>query len=140
MAQDILRRLRFSNDVIEAVEACIANHMAFKDAPQMRVSTLKRLLARPTFAEELELHRIDCSSSHGELDIHRFLVAKQSEFSKEEIKPKPLITGHDLQQLGVPPGPKMGEILHQLMDEQLEGKLTDHSSAMARAKALTNIP
>jgi len=102
----------------------------------MRVSTLKRLLARPTFSEELELHRIDCTASHGELDIHRFLVAKQSEFSKEEIKPKPLLTGHDLQELGIPPGPQMGEILHQLMDEQLEGKITNRDSAIRRARSL----
>ena len=136
MAEEILRRLRFSNDEIGAVVACIANHMAFKDAPQMRVSTLKRLLARPTFAEELELHRIDCSSSHGELDIYRFLVAKQSEFSKEEIKPKPWVTGHDLVKLGIPPGPRMGEILNQLMDEQLEGRVTDSESALKRAGEL----
>jgi poly(A) polymerase len=136
MAEEILRRLRFSNDDIAAIVACIANHMAFKDAPQMRVSTLKRLLARPTFAEELELHRVDCTASHGELDIHRFLVAKQSEFSQEEIKPRPLVTGHDLQELGVPPGPAMGKLLHQLMDEQLEGKLTDREAALARARKL----
>lgn len=102
----------------------------------MRVSTLKRLLARPTFSEELELHRIDCTSSHGELDIHRFLVAKQSEFSKEEIKPKPLITGHDLQAFGLSPGPRMGEMLNQLMDEQLEGKITDRNSALKRIENL----
>ena len=136
MAEEILRRLRFSNDDITAIVACTANHMAFKDAPQMRVSTLKRLLARPTFSEELELHRVDCTASHGELDIHRFLVAKQSEFSKEEIKPKPLLTGHDLQELGIPPGPQMGEILHQLMDEQLEGKITNRDSAIQRARSL----
>jgi poly(A) polymerase len=136
MAEEILRRLRFSNDDITAISACIANHMAFKDAPQMRVSTLKRLLARSTFPEELELHRIDCSSSHGELDIHRFLVAKQSEFSQEEIKPKPLITGHDLQQIGIQAGPNMGKILHQLMDEQLEGKFPDKESALTRAREI----
>ena len=133
---EILRRLRFSNDDVGAIVACIANHMAFKDAPQMRVSTLKRLLARPTFSEELELHRIDCTASHGELDIHRFLVAKQSEFSKEEIKPKPLVTGHDLQELGIPPGPKMGAILNQLMDEQLEGKLSSREEALKRAAGI----
>ena len=136
MAEEILRRLRFSNDDIHAITACIANHMAFKDAPQMRVSTLKRLLARPTFAEELELHRIDCSSSHGQLDIHAFLTAKLSELSQEEIKPKPLLTGHDLQQLGAQPGPEMGRILHQLMDEQLEGKFTDRAAALARAREI----
>jgi len=136
MAEEILRRLRFSNDDVGAIVACIANHMAFKDAPQMRVSTLKRLLARPTFAEELELHRADCTASHGELDIHRFLIAKQSEFSKEEIKPQPLVTGHDLQEIGIPPGPKMGEMLAQLMDEQLEGKFADRETALARARQL----
>ena len=136
MAEEILRRLRFPNDEISAITACIANHMAFKDAPNMRVSTLKRLLARPTFLEELELHRIDCSSCHGQLDIYNFLTAKLSEFSKEEIKPKPLLTGHDLQQLGATPGPQMGKILHQLMDEQLEGKFTDRASALARAQEL----
>jgi len=136
MAEEILRRLRFPNDEISAITACIANHMAFKDAPNMRVSTLKRLLARPTFLEELELHRIDCSSCHGQLDIYNFLTAKLSEFSKEEIKPKPLLTGHDLQQLGATPGPLMGKILHQLMDEQLEGKFTDRTSALARAQEL----
>ena len=136
MAEEILRRLRFPNDEISAITACIANHMAFKDAPNMRVSTLKRLLARPTFLEELELHRIDCSSCHGQLDIYKFLTAKLSEFSKEEIKPKPLLTGHDLQQLGATPGPQMGKILHQLMDEQLEGKFTDRASALARAQEL----
>jgi len=136
MAEEILRRLRFPNDDIGAITACIANHMAFKDAPHMRVSTLKRMLARPTFSEELELHRIDCTSSHGQLDIHAFLQDKLSEFSQEEIKPKPLVTGHDLQQLGAKPGPAMGKILHQLMDEQLEGKITDRTGALTRAKEL----
>jgi poly(A) polymerase len=136
MAEEILRRLRFSNDDIGAITACIANHMAFKDAPHMRVSTLKRMLARPTFSEELELHRIDCSSSHGQLDIHAFLQDKLSEFSQEEIKPKPLVTGHDLQELGTKPGPAMGKILHQLMDEQLEGKIADRAGALTRAKEL----
>ena len=136
MAEDILRRLRFSNDDITAISACIANHMAFKDAPQMSISTLKRLLARPTFPEELELHRIDCTSSHGELDIHRFLVTKLSEFSQEEIRPKPLLTGHDLQEIGIQAGPKMGKILNQLMDEQLEGKFADREKALARAREL----
>jgi len=136
MAEEILRRLRFSNDEVAAITACIANHMAFKDAPNMRVSTLKRLLARPTFLEELELHRIDCSSCHGQLDIHAFLTTKMTEFSQEEIKPKPLLTGNDLQQLGIKPGPRMGKILHQLMDEQLEGKFTDRDGALARAREL----
>lgn len=136
MAEEILRRLRFSNEEVSAVTACIANHMAFKDAPHMRVSTLKRLLARPTFLEELELHRVDCASCHGQLEIHAFLTAKLAEFSQEEIKPKPLVSGHDLLLLGAKPGPAMGKVLHLLMDEQLEGKFPDRPAALLRAAQL----
>ena len=39
-----LTRLRFSSDEIRQVEALVANHMKFKDAPHMRESTLKRFL------------------------------------------------------------------------------------------------
>ncbi|MDR2463339.1 MAG: CCA tRNA nucleotidyltransferase [Verrucomicrobiales bacterium] len=135
-AEKILRRLRFSNDQIEAVKMCVAGHMMFKDAPNMRLSTLKRFLARPWFEQELELHRLDCASSHGLLDIHQMLKEKHAAFSQEEVKPKPLVTGHDLINLGVKPGPKLGKLLTLLMDEQLEGKLADRDTALVRAREL----
>lgn len=135
-AEAILRRLRFSNEQIEAVCACIANHMAFKDVPHMRVSTLKRFLARPTMPVEIELHRIDCTSSHNDLEIYDLVKQKLEEFSHEPLKPDPLVNGKDLQSLGMAPGPGMGQVLHQLMDEQLEGKFPDKETALRRAKAL----
>ena len=46
MAHRILTRLRFSNDDIRQVEALIANHMKFEDAPKMKESTLKRFMRR----------------------------------------------------------------------------------------------
>jgi poly(A) polymerase len=136
-AEKILRRLRFSNDQIEAVKMCVAGHMMFKDAPNMRLSTLKRFLARPWFEQEMELHRLDCSSSHGLLDIYEFLKEKRASYSQEEVKPKPLITGYDLIKLGVEPGKQLGNLLTQLMDEQLEGKFANRGEALQRAKELT---
>jgi poly(A) polymerase len=47
-----------------------------------------------------------------------------------------LVTGHDLIALGLPPGKTIGRILAQLEEEQLEGKLTDKASALARARTL----
>ncbi|MDX6765761.1 MAG: CCA tRNA nucleotidyltransferase [Candidatus Methylacidiphilales bacterium] len=135
-AEDILRRLRFSNEQIEAICACIANHMAFKDVPHMRVSTLKRFLARPTMPVEIELHRIDCSGSHNDLEIYDLVKQKLEEFAHEPLKPDPLVNGKDLQALGMEPGREMGKILHQLMDEQLEGRFRDREAALKRAKAL----
>ena len=135
-AEKILRRLRFSNEQIEAIKMCVAGHMMFKDAPNMRLSTLKRFLARPYFAQELELHHLDCSGSHGKLDIYEFLKEKHATLSQEEVKPKPLITGNDLIQLGLQPGKKIGALLTLIMDEQLEGKFTTREEALQRAKEL----
>lgn len=136
MAEKIMQRLRFSNQQIEAVSTCVANHMAFKDVPNMRLSTLKRFLARPHIEEELKLHRIDCLCSHGSLDIYEFLLKKQEELGQEEIKPPPLVKGNDLIALGLPPGRELGNVLHQLEDEQLEGKLVDRETALKRAEEL----
>ena len=76
MATEILERLRFPRKQIEEVVEAVRHHMQFKDAPQMRKATLRRLLMRPTFPLELELHRLDCLGSHGRLDVYDFLVAQ----------------------------------------------------------------
>ena len=134
IADRILRRLRFSNDERERILACIENHMTFKDVTKMRRSTLRRLLARSTFAEELELHRIDCQSSHRDLSNHEFLKAKQAEFASVPPKPPPLITGNDLIALGLPPGPAMGTLLREIEELQLEDRLRSREEALAYAR------
>ena len=53
----------------------VRQHMVFKDTPNMRVAKLKRFMARPTFADELELHRVDCQSSHAMLDSRMYSCA-----------------------------------------------------------------
>ena len=130
MARALLTRLRFSNDDIEHITACVLNHMTFKDAPQMRPATLKKMLARPTFATELELHRIDCLGCHGDLSIHQFLQQKQTELSREQIKPRPLLSGHDVMALGIPSGPLVGKILEEAYDLQLENAFADRQAAL----------
>jgi poly(A) polymerase len=134
MAEAILRRLRFPNQVIEDVSSCVRNHMAFKDAKHMRVSKLKRMMSRPTFEDEMELHRVDCLGSHRVMDVYDFLNGKREEFSQEEIQPEPLLNGNDLMAMGVKPGPVMGKILGQLMDEQLEGRLKTRGQALEYAR------
>jgi poly(A) polymerase len=134
MTEQILKRLRYSNEIIETVTACVQNHMAFKDAPHMRLSKLKRLLARPTFDEELELHRIDCLSSHRDLSIYDFLQTQQSILPKEAIAPPRLISGHDIIRLGLAPGPFLGSLLEEIREAQLEGSLTTPEAALSYAE------
>ena len=131
MAETILGRLRFSGDQIRQVTALVANHMRFKDAPQMKVSTLKRFLRLENFREHLELHRLDCISSHGHLDNYELVKQKMQELPEEEIRPKPLITGTDLIAAGYQPGPAFARILAAVEDAQLESRIQTREDAMA---------
>jgi poly(A) polymerase len=130
MAEEICRRFRFSNDDTEQIAALVANHMRFADAPRMKQSTLKKFLRLPRFEEHLELHRLDCLSSHGDLSLYEFAHAKLAETPPEEIRPAPLITGDDLISLGIKPGPIFREVLSAVEDLQLEGKLRSKEDAL----------
>lgn len=131
MTLRLLQRLRFPNEVIDAVIPAVRLHMSFKDVPNMRVATLKRMMARPTFEEELELHRVDCLASHGMLDNHAMLIAKREEFGRAPLIPEPLITGHDLIALGMKPGPEFAEVLMSVQTRQMEGTLNTRAEALA---------
>jgi poly(A) polymerase len=130
MAESIMERLRFSRAEIDAVVEMVRQHMVFKDVPKMRVAKLKRFMARPTFVEELELHRVDCAGSHKLMDNYEFLLQKREEFANEPIIPPPLVRGDDLIALGMKPGPKFGEILEAVETQQLEGALNDRQQAL----------
>lgn len=136
MAEEILRRLRYPNDVIGAVVPMVARHMQFMNVQQMRTAKLKRFMAEPTFPKEMELHRVDCASSNGFTDNYEFLAAKGAEFAAEPLIPPPLVTGRDLIKLGLTPGPRFGEILETIQTEQLEGRILDREPALAYLREL----
>ncbi len=131
MTESIMRRLRFSGDEIEATCEMVQNHMVFKDVKNMRVARLKRFMARPTFDDEMELHRVDCLGSHGLLDNHVFLRERGEEFANEPLIPEPLVSGHDLIGLGWKPGPRFKEVLDAVQTRQLEGLLASREEALA---------
>ena len=134
MAGALLRRLKASSSLIEGVYEVIDNHMNFMNVKKMRLSTLKKFLSRPLLDGELELHRVDCLASHGDVSNYDFVKEKRSELSLQEIKPSPLLTGKDLIGLGLSPGPLFGTILAEAYDMQLEEKLATHEEAVAWAR------
>ncbi len=140
MAAAILTRLRFSNDEIRRVTALVANHMRFKDAPHMKVSTLKRFLRLENFPEHVELHRLDCIASHGQLGNYDLIQRKMQELPIDEIKPQPLISGDDLIAAGYHPGPPFAVILAAVEDAQLESKIHSKEDAMSLVRAQFQIP
>ena len=139
MARAILERLRAPNALVDDVCAIVAGHMRIADADKMRPPKLRRLIGAPTFADELELHRLDCASSHAILDVYDFLKAKQAEFAAEPVLPPPLVTGRDLIALGHAPSPQFAQLLRDAYDRQLEGE-TDKAALLAAVPPATPAP
>ena len=130
MAEEILRRLKLPVKEIKQIVTAVDGHMRFKDVQKMNKSTLRKLMGAETFDLELELHRLDCAGSHRMLDNHQFLLGKAEEMKNEPILPEKWITGKDLRDLGVPPGPRMGDILQLAYDAQLEGRFPDRAALL----------
>jgi poly(A) polymerase len=130
IAREIMRRLRFSNEDIEGVSEFVAHHMTFMDVQKMRSGKLKQFISRPHFDEEMELHRVDCTASHGMLDNLAFLKEKLREFEHEELKPQPLVNGNDLIAFGMKPGKAMKPVLEEAFVLQLEGRFKNREDAL----------
>ncbi len=109
----------------------VKNHMKFMDVRKMRPRRLTRFFREPYFPELLELHRLDCLVSHGNLATYEFCREKLEEIGGEELRPAPLLDGNALAELGFSPGPLFSEILTALEDEQLEGRLRTPEDAKA---------
>ena len=140
IARDILGRLRFSNAEIDHVVALVANHMRFKHVHDMRESTLKRMLRLDRFEHHLELHRLDCESSHGNLDNYRFAKEKFEQSPPEILRPVRLLTGSDLIQAGYRPGPDFARMLDAAEDAQLESRIHTKQEALDLVKSTFGPP
>jgi poly(A) polymerase len=123
IAEEILRRLRFSGDDEAQIVALVKHHMQFGDVMQMKRSTLKRFLRLPGFEEHLALHRADCLSSHADLSLYEFAKAAYETATPEEVRPVLYVTGRELIAAGYTPGPRFKAMLEAAEDAQLEGRI-----------------
>jgi poly(A) polymerase len=130
MAQNILRRLRGSNHLIDIVSDLTRDHLRFVDAPKMRPAKLKRFLRDPHFDLHLRLHYIDCMASHEDLTLYKFCQDKLEEIGEEQLAPEPLISGSDLIKIGYKPSRQFKEILESVETEQLESRLSTKEEAL----------
>lgn len=135
LAREVMARLRFPRRESDRVTALVRQHMIFKDVPRMREARLRRLLDEPEFPELVELHRADCAASHGDLSTYEWVRARQAEIAAHPPAPR-YVTGDDLLALGVPPGPRIGEILRAVDDARLEGRVRTPEEAIALARTL----
>jgi len=130
MAEEICSRLRLSSHETERVAELVQHHLRFKDFPRMRRSTQLRFLRMEGFEEHLELHRLDCLASHGDLTNYELARRMVAETPAAEIKPAPLVRGDDLIAQGYTPGPLFKDILQAVEDAQLDGKIHTREDAL----------
>jgi poly(A) polymerase len=130
IAEVILERLRFSREDIDQIVALVKNHMRFADILSMRESTLKRFFRLPRFEDHLELHWMDCMSSHGDLRLYDFARQHYMSSTPEKIRPRLLITGRDLIAAGYRPGTQFKQMLEAAEDAQLENLVASRTEAM----------
>jgi putative nucleotidyltransferase with HDIG domain len=136
MAAAICRRLRFSNEETEQILSLVANHMRFGDVERMKESTLKRFFRLPRFEEHLELHWLDCTSSHNRLGLYEFAKSRYEAAPAEEVRPDLLVTGADLIAAGYQPGPRFREMLDTAEDAQLEGTISTTEQGLALVREM----
>ena len=115
----------------ERIVWLVAQHMRLASVPEMTESKRRRFVREEGFDELLELGRLDCMASHGDLSTIERIDAYRTQLPPEEARPVLLLRGSDLLAMGYSEGPLIGHILHAVEDEQLEGNLADSNAARA---------
>jgi poly(A) polymerase len=129
--RDIVQRLKFSNAESHHIVELAQSLPLFAELENMSISALKRFFRLDRFEDQLELARIHAIAGDGDLRAYTFASAKFQEWSPSDIAPDVLISGDDLIAEGYTPGPRFKEILIQVENEQLEGKLHSREEALA---------
>ena len=130
MAVAVLERLRRPRKIIDWTYDLIRRHIHFSTLRKMRKSKLRRWLQAPTFAMHMELHRMDCVSSHRMLANWWFGLQAWRQEKALPPQPEPLLRGGDLLGLGLRPGPEFGRLLRLVEDARLEGDIATREEAL----------
>lgn len=136
MTRAILNRLRFSNDEIDQIVSLVENHMRFGDVKNMKQSTLRRFFRLHDFPEHLQLHWLDVTSSHNLLGMYDYAKQHYDAVPEEQHRAQPLVTGRDLIAAGLKPGPAFKDLLREIEDAQLEGRVHTHEEGIAMLQEL----
>lgn len=160
-AQTILRRaiaLRLSNDEMDRLKAIVANHMRIhahsdrlcKGQPITRKAIYRFFRDTGPAGVDIVLHSLaDLRATYetslpqdhwaAELDICRTLLEAYFETPEQIVRPPQLLNGNDLiQELGLPPGRQIGQLLEVIRESQAEGNLSSREEALAFARDWLN--
>ena len=148
MAREILGRLKFSNDFIDASTWAISQHMRIVHVFRgMSERKQKRLFTHSYIELLLDLTKADLGASlrpdlKADLSMYEEAVKKKEQFEKQaneeekqQVKKFTLITGQDIMEiLKITSGPKVGEIKGKIEEAYLAGKISTREEAIKMIK------
>jgi tRNA nucleotidyltransferase (CCA-adding enzyme) len=129
-------------DVRREVLGMVANHlkpgMFCKAQPPVGDGAFRRLAQKVDLELLARVARADCEGRGGGFDCSAmdWFVQRARELGVEHAPPEPLVKGRHLVELGVAPGPALGEVLRQVYERQLDGSVADFDSAFALAREI----
>jgi poly(A) polymerase len=113
--------LKLSRNQEKQIEFLLDNRgKLLKDLP---LSELKLLLSEPYFEDLFALQKAIQKASNQSVGSLLKLRKRIKQLKGVELRPKPLLNGHDLMALGAVPGPSLGQLAKEMYIAQLEGKL-----------------
>ncbi|MFZ9033874.1 MAG: CCA tRNA nucleotidyltransferase [Anaerohalosphaeraceae bacterium] len=129
-ALDQCKKLKLSNDHLKHIRFLLQKRDVLLDA-EMPISKLKLLMHEPYFWDLLSLQKA-VQAAKGESDQPLKQIRKRAmDIDEKDVRPVPLLNGHELMSLGATPGPMVGQLSQEMYIVQLEGHLKTKAQAQA---------
>jgi tRNA nucleotidyltransferase (CCA-adding enzyme) len=112
--------------------------MFAKAQPPVGDGAYRRLAQKVDLELLARVAKADCEGRGGGFDcsaMDRFLERARA-LGVEHAPPAPLVMGRHLLELGVAPGPALGDVLREVYERQLDGTATDFDAAFAIARQM----
>jgi poly(A) polymerase len=135
-AKDVCRALRMSNRLTQAVVWLVRSLPMLRRESDLELADLKILMAEPNWPQLLELLRTDLAAADADQGPYLSVLQRAEAIDPADVAPPPLLSGDDLAALGLPPGPRFGEILKNVYRAQLNERITTHERARELAERL----
>lgn len=129
-------------DVRRAVLGLVAHHLKpsafYKSKTPVSDGAFRRLAQKVDLELLARFARADCHGRSGSFDCSAmdWFLERARALGVEHAPPKPILLGRHLIELGVAPGPRMGEILRAVYERQLDGEIATLDDGLAAARRL----
>lgn len=138
VTKKILRRMRYSNDIIDSVSLLVSLHDFNPSATKKSVKKLLQKNGEKNFDRLMEIKLADMQAHKDEADMETKKIVACMQSIKSDIITQNecfdikglALDGKDIMDMGVKPGPRMGEILRILLHEVVEENVLNTKEAL----------